>query len=165
MPTDRRPSKRLRADPPEFKIVAPDGDIEWWASNDLPNECPSMRIRWAGYAWTIEYHHRGIKQFWHRTPVLRRARPAQPHRPVFAAFLRLSRIAIAPESVGLKRNHQHSGAVRPIWSTRFIPGSNRVTSKDLMRSASDVLEGSVRQGGVNTESELQLGGGVMRLVM
>ncbi len=45
-----------------FKIVAPDGDIEWWASNDLQMSV-SMRIRWAGYAWTIEYYHRGIKQF------------------------------------------------------------------------------------------------------
>ena len=46
-----------------FKIVAPDGDIEWWASNDLQMSA-SMRIRWAGYAWTIEYYHRGIMKIW-----------------------------------------------------------------------------------------------------
>ena len=45
-----------------FKIVAPDGDIAWWASNDL--HMPSLtRVRFAGYAWTIEHYHRGIKQF------------------------------------------------------------------------------------------------------
>lgn len=45
-----------------FKIVAPDGDSEWWASNDLQMSTLT-RVRWAGYAWTIEHYHRGIKQF------------------------------------------------------------------------------------------------------
>ena len=45
-----------------FKIVAPDGDSEWWASNDL-QMAPLMRVRVAGYAWTIEHCHRGIRQF------------------------------------------------------------------------------------------------------
>src|SRR5512143_2037679 len=45
-----------------FKIVTPDGDIEWWASNALQMS-PLTRSRWAGYAWTIEHYHRGIKQF------------------------------------------------------------------------------------------------------
>ena len=45
-----------------FKIVALNGDIDWWASNDL-NMSSLMRVRWAGYAWTIEHDHRGIKQF------------------------------------------------------------------------------------------------------
>src|SRR5512143_4084747 len=45
-----------------FKMVAPAGDIEWWASNDLPMT-PLRRVRFAGYAWTIEHYHRGIKQF------------------------------------------------------------------------------------------------------
>lgn len=45
-----------------FKIVAPDGDIEWWASNDLQMTCLT-RVRFAGYAWTIEHYHRGIKQY------------------------------------------------------------------------------------------------------
>ena len=45
-----------------FKIVALNGDIDWWASNDL-NMSSLMRVRWAGYAWTIEHYHRGIKQF------------------------------------------------------------------------------------------------------
>ncbi len=44
-----------------FKIVAPDGDIEWWATNDL--QMSEMgRVKVAGFAWTIENYHRGIKQ-------------------------------------------------------------------------------------------------------
>jgi putative transposase len=45
-----------------FKIVTPDGDSEWWARNDL-QMTPGQRVRFAGYAWTIEHYHRGIKQF------------------------------------------------------------------------------------------------------
>jgi putative transposase len=45
-----------------FKIVAPDGDIELWATNKLEmNELE--RIKWANFAWTIENYHRGVKQF------------------------------------------------------------------------------------------------------
>ncbi len=45
-----------------FKIVATDGDIEWWATNDLQMS-EWTRIKFAGFAWTIENYHRGIKQF------------------------------------------------------------------------------------------------------
>ncbi len=45
-----------------FKIVAPDGDIEWWATGDL--QMSEMgRVKFAGFAWTIENYHRGLKQF------------------------------------------------------------------------------------------------------
>jgi putative transposase len=45
-----------------FKIVATDGDIEWWATNKV--EMSDLeRVRWAGYSWTIENYHRGLKQF------------------------------------------------------------------------------------------------------
>ena len=44
-----------------FLIVAPDGDQEYWATNDL-NMTALTRVRFAGYAWTIENDHRGIKQ-------------------------------------------------------------------------------------------------------
>jgi len=45
-----------------FKIVAIDGDIEWWATNHV--EMSDLeRVKWAGYSWTIENYHRGIKQF------------------------------------------------------------------------------------------------------
>lgn len=45
-----------------FKIVATDGDNEYWATNDLQMD-ELRRIKYAGYAWTIENYHRGIKQF------------------------------------------------------------------------------------------------------
>ncbi len=45
-----------------FKIVATDGDVEWWATNKV--EMSDLeRVRWAGYSWTIENYHRGLKQF------------------------------------------------------------------------------------------------------
>ena len=44
-----------------FTIVAPDGDSEWWATNDRSMR-PLTRTRFAGYAWCIEHYHRGLKQ-------------------------------------------------------------------------------------------------------
>lgn len=45
-----------------FKIVAPDGDVELWATNHI--EMSEMeRVKWAAYSWTIENYHRGLKQF------------------------------------------------------------------------------------------------------
>jgi putative transposase len=45
-----------------FKIVATDGDIELWATNKI--EMSDLeRVKWAGFAWTIENYHRGLKQF------------------------------------------------------------------------------------------------------
>jgi hypothetical protein len=73
-----------------FKIVAPDGDIEYWASNDLKmNEL--RRIKYANYAWTIENYHRGIKQFCNVERAQVRAARAQRNHIGLAlrAFLRL----------------------------------------------------------------------------
>lgn len=45
-----------------FKIVAKDGDVEFWATNDL--EMGELtRLRFAENAWAIETYHRGLKQF------------------------------------------------------------------------------------------------------
>ena len=44
-----------------FKIVAPDGDIEYWATNDLKMS-PLKRLQWAEWGWAIEEYHRGLKQ-------------------------------------------------------------------------------------------------------
>jgi hypothetical protein len=45
-----------------FKIVATNGDIEYWATNQV--EMSDLeRVKWAGYSWTIENYHRGLKQF------------------------------------------------------------------------------------------------------
>jgi hypothetical protein len=45
-----------------FKIVATDGDVELWATNKVAMQ-DLERVKWAGFAWTIENYHRGLKQF------------------------------------------------------------------------------------------------------
>lgn len=44
-----------------FKIVALDGDIDYWATNDLQMS-PLQRQQWAEFEWSIEEYHRGLKQ-------------------------------------------------------------------------------------------------------
>lgn len=44
-----------------FKLVAPNGDIDYWATNDL-NLGELQRLQWSEFAWTIEEYHRGLKQ-------------------------------------------------------------------------------------------------------
>lgn len=44
-----------------FKIVAPDGDIDYWATNDL-NLSELRRLQLAEFSWSIEEYHRGLKQ-------------------------------------------------------------------------------------------------------
>ena len=44
-----------------FKIVARDGDIEYWATNDLAMD-ELERLRLAEWCWAIEDYHRGLKQ-------------------------------------------------------------------------------------------------------
>jgi hypothetical protein len=73
-----------------FTIVAPNGDSEWWATNDLSMR-PLTRTRFAGYAWTIEHYHRGLKQFCSIERAQVRAARAQRNHIGLAlrAFLRL----------------------------------------------------------------------------
>jgi putative transposase len=73
-----------------FKIVAPDGDIAYWATGDL-SLSELTRQQYAEWSWTIENYHRGIKQC---TEVERcQARSAQAQRNhielALRAFLRL----------------------------------------------------------------------------
>lgn len=45
-----------------FKIVAPDGDIDYWATNDL--QMNSLKsLQWEEFEWSIEEYHQGLKQF------------------------------------------------------------------------------------------------------
>jgi hypothetical protein len=45
-----------------FKVDTPEGDIEYWATNDLHmNEL--TRLKYTEWSWAIEEYHRGIKQF------------------------------------------------------------------------------------------------------
>jgi hypothetical protein len=45
-----------------FRIVAKDGDIEYWATDMLEMD-EAKREKFGGYSWKIEEYHRGIKQF------------------------------------------------------------------------------------------------------
>lgn len=73
-----------------FKIVAPDGDIELWASNKVEMS-DLKRVKWASYAWTIENYHRGLKQFClvERAPVRSRRAWRNHVGLCLRAFLRL----------------------------------------------------------------------------
>ena len=42
-----------------FKIVAPDGDIDYWATDDLEMS-ELQRLQWAEFEWSIEEYHRGL---------------------------------------------------------------------------------------------------------
>jgi putative transposase len=44
-----------------FKIVAPDGDIAYWATSELTMD-EMTRQQYGEYSWAIENYHRGIKQ-------------------------------------------------------------------------------------------------------
>lgn len=44
-----------------FELVATNGDIEYWATNDL-SFTPKQRTDYAAAAWQVEVYHRGLKQ-------------------------------------------------------------------------------------------------------
>lgn len=44
-----------------FKIVTPDGDIDYWATNNL-SLTELRRLQMAEFAWAVEEYHRGLKQ-------------------------------------------------------------------------------------------------------
>jgi len=73
-----------------FQTVAPNGDVEHWATNDLNME-PTLRAELETAAWGIESYHRGLKQCCgvERAQV-RSARAQRNHlRLCLQAFLRL----------------------------------------------------------------------------
>lgn len=73
-----------------FKIVAPDGDIAYWATSDLAMT-DLTRQQYAEYSWTIENYHRGIKQCTEVERCQTRSARAQQNHIGLAirAFLRL----------------------------------------------------------------------------
>ena len=73
-----------------FKIVAPDGDIDYWATNDLAMD-ELQRLKWADCEWSIEEYHRGLKQCCGVERAQVRSSRAQRNHIGFAirAFLRL----------------------------------------------------------------------------
>ena len=73
-----------------FRTVSLDGDVEYWATNDLALT-PEQRAVLARQAWGIENYHRGIKQCCgvEKSPA-RSARAQRNHiRMALQAFLRL----------------------------------------------------------------------------
>jgi putative transposase len=46
-----------------FKMVAPNGDMAYWGTNDLSMK-EWTRLQYAQWSWKIEEYHRGIKQYW-----------------------------------------------------------------------------------------------------
>ena len=79
-----------------FKIVTPDGDIDYWATNDLTMH-ELKRLQLAEFAWKIEEYHRGIKQFCGVERCQVRASRAQRNHIGLAlrAFLRLECYCLA----------------------------------------------------------------------
>jgi putative transposase len=73
-----------------FKIVAPDGDIAYWASSDLAMT-ELTRQQYAESSWAIENYHRGLKQCTEVEGCQARSAQAQRNHIGLAlrAFLRL----------------------------------------------------------------------------
>src|SRR5262249_27357207 len=77
-----------------FRVVAPDGEQEHWASNDWDMK-PLARQRWADYSWRVEEYHRGLKQHCGVERCQARGARAQANHIGLAirAFLRLAAYA------------------------------------------------------------------------
>lgn len=73
-----------------FRIDAPDGDTEYWATSRL-EMTPPQREQLAGQIWAIETYHRGLKQFCGVERCQARSARAQRNHIGWAirAFLRL----------------------------------------------------------------------------
>jgi putative transposase len=73
-----------------FKIVAPDGDVAYWATSDL-GMTDLTRLQYAECSWAIETYHRGIKQCTEVERCQARSATAQRNHIGLAlrAFLRL----------------------------------------------------------------------------
>ena len=75
-----------------FKIVSPNGNIEYWATSDLSMN-DMFRLKYAELSWAIEAYHRGIKQFVGVEKCFARKAVAQRNHIGLAlrAFLRIER--------------------------------------------------------------------------
>jgi putative transposase len=73
-----------------FRVVATNGDTEFWATNDLAMD-ELTRLKYAEFSWRIEEYHRGLKQHCGAERCqLRRARGQRNHIAYsIRAFLRL----------------------------------------------------------------------------
>lgn len=73
-----------------FRIVAPDGDTQYWATDDVQMEA-MVRLKYAELAWGIEEYHRGLKQHCHvEKAQVRKAKAQRNHIGLsIRAFVRL----------------------------------------------------------------------------
>jgi putative transposase len=73
-----------------FEIVAPNGDIDYWATNDL-GMGELQRLQFDEFGWAIEECHRGLKQCYGAERAQVRSSRAQRNHVGLAirAFLRL----------------------------------------------------------------------------
>lgn len=73
-----------------FKLVTPDGGIDYWATNDL-RLSELQRLQWAEFGWAVEEYHRGLKQCCGAERAQVRSSRAQRNhtRLAIRAFLRL----------------------------------------------------------------------------
>ena len=74
-----------------FKVVSPDGDIGYWATNDLTMD-ELRRVALADLSWSIEEYHRALKQCCNVERCQARSARAQRNHIGLAirAFVRLS---------------------------------------------------------------------------
>jgi putative transposase len=77
-----------------FKLVTPDGDIEYWATNDF-QMTELQRLHLTEFIWMIESYHRAIKQCCGIEKAQVRSATAQRNHISLAlrAFLRLERVS------------------------------------------------------------------------
>lgn len=82
-----------------FKLVTTDGDIEYWATNDL-SMTELLRLSFTEFIWTIEAFHRAIKQCCGIEKAQVRSAVAQRNHIALAlrAFLRLERVSFVSGS-------------------------------------------------------------------
>lgn len=106
-----------------FKIVAPNGDIDYWATNNLNLE-ELQRLQWSEFAWAIEEYHRGLKQCCGVERAQVRASRAQRNHIGLAirAFLRLelywftTGISWYEAKLGIVRNAIRAYLIAPRYS-------------------------------------------------
>jgi len=79
-----------------FRTVAPDGDAEYWATNDL-TLLTAQHEEVAHRCWSIEAYHRGLKQCCgvERAHGRKAARPTQPHSAGRARVCTLGSVSCA----------------------------------------------------------------------
>jgi len=97
-----------------FRIVAKDGDIEYWATDVLEMD-EAKREKMGKYSWKIEEYHRGIKQFCGVESCQARKSQSQRAHIMFAlrAFLRLEAERLR---TGISWFESKRGIIRPAIS-------------------------------------------------